>query len=284
MREKAARVIFALTAVAVVVGIGMTLWSNIHTATIIHEVGAAHDPTEFASTAGKVISEFFYFTIWSNVLIGVTSFMLALKPNRDGKLFQVLRVTSLVMIFVTGIVFNTVLLGTFYLPNFFAQWGCNLEHMIVPLLALAGWLLYGPRLTLNRRNLFGALAIPAAWVVFTLIVGLIPVAGQVNDYFYPYPFVDVAVIGYGHALLNMALVLVMYFGIVAAVLGLDKVLPKQSQRPTQRDVVDAETAESDHVPAIRATATETEPAAVGNADTETDADTEGQRQREAVLI
>lgn len=235
MREKVARIIFALTAVAVVVGIGFTLWSNIHTATIVHQVGGAHDPVEYASTFGKIISEFFYFTIWSNVLIGITSFLLALKPNRDGKLFRILRVTSLVMIFVTGIVFNTVLLGTFYLPNFFAQWGCNLEHVVVPLLALVGWLLYGPRIPFSKKVLFGSLVIPAAWIVFTFINGLVPVVGQVNDFFYPYPFVDVTVIGYGTALMNVALVMVMYFGLVAAVLGLDKVLPKQKAVPAQRE-------------------------------------------------
>ena len=238
MRQKIARAIFALTAVAVVVGICMTLWSNIHTATIIHEVGAAHDPTEFASTAGKIISEFFYFTIWSNVLIGIMSLLLAINPNRDGKIFQILRVTSLVMIFVTGIVFNTVLIGTFYLPNFYAQWGCNLEHVVVPLLALVGWLLHGPRIPLNRRNLLGAMIIPLVWVTFTLINGLIPVAGQVNDYFYAYPFIDVTVIGYGTALLNIAGVMILYFALAAAVLGLDKVLPGSAKLPAQRQATE----------------------------------------------
>lgn len=228
MRQNIARTIYGLTALAVVIGIGLTLWSNIQTATIIHEVGMAHDPTEFSSTFGKIASEFAYFTIWSNVLIGITSFLLFLKPNRDGVIFGIVRVTSLVMIFVTGIVFNTVLIGTFYLPTWNAQWGCNLEHVIVPLLALVGWLLYGPRIPLNRKTLFGSLVIPAVWVVVTLVVGLFPVAGQVNDYFYAYPFIDVAVIGYAAALTNMAAVLLMYFGLVAVVLGLDKVLPKQA--------------------------------------------------------
>ena len=54
---------------------------------------------------------------------------------------------------MTGIVFNTVLFGTFYLPNFFAQWGCNLEHVVVPLLALVGWLLYGPRIPFSKKVL-----------------------------------------------------------------------------------------------------------------------------------
>lgn len=224
-RQNIARVIYALTAVAVIVGIAFTLWSNIHTDTIVHVFGAAHDPTEYSSTLMKVVSEFFYFTIWSNVLIGITSGLLALNPNRDGRIFRVLRLTSLVMIFVTGIVFNTVLLGTFFLPNFFAQWGCNLEHVVVPVLALIGWLVAGPRIAFRKGILFGSLIIPAAWIAFTLILGLFPVAGQVNDYFYAYPFIDVMVIGYGAALFHIAIVMVLYVGIAAAVLGLDKVLP-----------------------------------------------------------
>lgn len=237
MRPKIARVLYLLTAICVVVGVGFSIWSCIHADTTVYHFGATHDGLEFASTWGKALSSFLYFTIWSNVLIGLSSLLLAIRTDRTSNAFRILRVTSLVMILVTGVVFNTVLLNTFNLNDFFSIWGSHLEHQVVPLLALAAWLLDGPRIPFTKKIFLGSLAIPVIWIAFTLVHGMIPVAGQINDHWYPYPFLDAAVLGYGTALLNIAMVVVLYAALAAAMLGLDKILPGTGRNtpPSPRD-------------------------------------------------
>ena len=63
------------------------------------------------STATLVVHFFSYFTILSNLLVGVTSAMLLVNPVRDGRVFRIARLDALLCIAVTGIVYNTVLAG-----------------------------------------------------------------------------------------------------------------------------------------------------------------------------
>jgi uncharacterized membrane protein YeaQ/YmgE (transglycosylase-associated protein family) len=56
--------------------------------------------------------------------------------------------------------------------------------VVVPLLALVGWLVFGPRPRVTARVVLLALVFPVLWLLGTLLVGA--VSG-----WYPYPFVDV---------------------------------------------------------------------------------------------
>ena len=123
-----------------------------------------------------------YFTIQSNVLVAITAFTLAQDPARDGRTWRVLRLAAVVGIAVTGLVHFVLLRPLLDLNG--ADWAADkLLHMVVPVLALVGWAVFGPRPRVDRTAITGALAWPVAWLVVTLVVGAL-------SGWYPYPFLD----------------------------------------------------------------------------------------------
>jgi hypothetical protein len=176
-----------------------------------------------SSTAGRVIRVLSFFTIQSNLLSGLVSASLALRPDRDGPTFRALRLAALYGITVTGVVYSTVL-AKIHEPHGAAETFVNdLVHYVVPVLMITGWLVFGPRPRIDRRCLVLSLSFPFAWVCYTLIRGAV-------WKWYPYPFVDVAAHGYPRVAVNGLLVLLL-LGIIAGVFALgDRRLPSAPSR------------------------------------------------------
>ena len=151
-----------------------------------------------------VIRFFSYFTILTNALITAYFLVRALAPaGRLGRWVQQPEVgTALtVYILVVGMVYQTVLRGL--VPV--AGWGRvadDIIHGLVPLFMLGYWLGFVSGRPVRLRTVPYWLLYPAAYLVYTLLRG--PGAG-----FYPYPFVDVAALGYPRVLLNSAVVLLV---------------------------------------------------------------------------
>jgi uncharacterized membrane protein len=140
----------------------------------------------------RLLRVFSFFTIQSNVLVGLTSAQLALRPDRDGRVWRVLRLDGLVGIAVTGIVYSTVL-ARIHEPKGWEQVSTNFVfHYAVPVLAVLGWLLFGPRPRIDARVVAWSLVWPLAWFAYTLV------HGRVSKW-YPYPFVDAATHGYARS-------------------------------------------------------------------------------------
>lgn len=136
-----------------------------------------------------------FFTIQANVLSAIVSAQLARDPDRDGRLWRVLRLTTLIGITITGIVYSTVL-ARIHEPKGWEQVSTNtVFHYIVPIMMVLGWLLFGPRPRITRSVVAWALIWPVLWMSYTLAHGA-------ASKWYPYPFVDVATHGYGRVLLN----------------------------------------------------------------------------------
>ena len=163
------------------------------------------------STATLVVHFFSYFTILSNLLVGVTSAMLLVNPVCDGRVFRIARLDALLCIAVTGIVYNTVLAGLQELSV--AGLFTNLfMHQAGPLLAVVGWLVVGPRPRIDPATIWWSVVAPLAWIVYIFVQGAF-------TRWYPYPFMDVTEIGYPQAVLNTGVVAVVFLGL-AALLGL----------------------------------------------------------------
>ena len=159
------------------------------------------------SLAGRFLRILSFFTIQSNVLSGVVSAQLALRPDRDGPAWRAVRLAALFGITVTGIVYSTVL-ATIHQPNGPAETFVNtLVHYVVPVMMVVGWLAFGPRPRVDRRTIGRSLLFPAGWLGYTLL------RGAAFDW-YPYPFLDVPSHGYLRVLVNAVLVTVV-FGVVA---------------------------------------------------------------------
>jgi hypothetical protein len=197
------RVWFGLTAVAVVFGLVVQL---IVTAN-------ASEGAFFHSTVGRTLNLLVFFTIESNIIVGATSLMLWLDPNRSSTLFDTFRLTGVVAITITGVVYHAVLRGLLDLET----WGLvadNVLHTIVPIATVVGWLVWGPRGRTSMRIVKLSVAFPVCWLAFTLIRGAI--VG-----FYPYAFLDVNRLGYVKALINCVWVAVLYLGVASGAHVLD---------------------------------------------------------------
>jgi hypothetical protein len=157
--------------------------------------------------ATRLVNLFSYFTIQSNILVIVVAGSLALRPDRDGRLWRVVRLDMLLGIVITGAVFGILLAGLVHQTGI-EVWINAAFHYVAPWWALAGWLLFGPRPRIDRRTVGWIFVWPVAWIVYTFVRG-----GLTG--FYPYPFLDADELGLPVALRNTAGVLV-----VAGVLAL----------------------------------------------------------------
>ena len=211
----AARLWHAVTVVVALASIGTELVM----------VANGHNPllaTDVPPAGTRVLRFFSYFTIESNLLVAISSGMLALRPDRGGQLFRVLRLDALLGISVTLVVY-AVLLAPQHDPH-----GINAVtnaglHYLVPALAIVGWVLFGPRPRIDERTLVLSLIWPALYVGYTLA------HGAASDW-YPYPFIDAAHLGYATALRNGLGVVVLLAGVAAIYRFFDGRLPRAGTR------------------------------------------------------
>lgn len=191
-----------------------------------------------------------YFTVWSNIVTLIVNVMLATNPTRDGAVFRWLRMSSLVMITITGLVYLIVLapLGSPVGPEVWTNLG---YHYIAPWASVAGFLLFGPRPRFTTKQVWLMLIIPITWLTYTMIRGLFLVrppgsrpdttVGEPQNW-YPYPFLDVSdpsplvpgveLGGYSGVALNIVVILALglLFGFIF--LGLDRLL-SAGRRPAE---------------------------------------------------
>lgn len=163
-----------------------------------------------------------YFTIQSNLLVALTSGALAAGVGAERRWARVLRLDALVAITVTGVIHWFLLRPLLELegPDLVAD---QLLHVVVPLLALLGWLLATPAGWLRRADLPLVAVYPALYVAYTLV------HGAARDW-YPYPFIDVLDLGYPRALLHGAGVVLLMLVLAVLFVGLDRHVPLVRRR------------------------------------------------------
>jgi hypothetical protein len=191
-----------------------------------------------------------YFTVWSNIVTFIATWMLVADPQRDGQGFRWFRMTSLVMITVTGLVYAIVLAPISH-PVGLGVYTNAGYHYIVPWATLLGFLLFGPRPRFSRHEVFTMLLIPVIWLLYTLLRGLLllqppPEAPSTTlgepQHWYPYPFIDVndpsplipglEFAGYAGVAVNIVVIVLLGLAIGFMFLGLDRVLSRK-QKPTE---------------------------------------------------
>lgn len=179
--------------------------------------------TEPPSTGERLIRFFSYFTILSNLLVFYTSATLATAPSKSGPVWNVLRLNAMAGIVVTGIVHWFFLRPILHLSGgpYVAD---KLVHVVVPLLAVIGWVAFGPRYRISWRVFLPSLIYPVAWVAFTLVRGA-------ASGWYPYPFVDIGLHGYGVVTLNCLGIAVLLLGVSTLLLYADRLLGRRTSTP-----------------------------------------------------
>jgi hypothetical protein len=193
---------------------------------VISAVTAANNAEgHFHPAIARLFNTFAFFTTQANLLVGAAALLLAIRLERSSLGFAVLRIAGLTAITVTGIVFHAVLAQTLDLKSWAAV-GNELVHTVVPIMAVVGWLMLGPRGLVSKRIAWLSLIFPACWLAFTLIRGAIA-------HWYPYPFIDVTQLGYGRAAVNCVWVALLMLGLAAGATVLDRRLPRDVTASTR---------------------------------------------------
>jgi hypothetical protein len=211
-REQLVRTLAGVTALAVLVGLVFQLH-----ATAITTSGY------FDSKAERVANVFCFFTILSNILLGITNAVLAFTPRRRSPIFSGLRLSGVLSMVVTGVVFHLALsdlhelTGTAAIAN-------DILHTVTPVLAVVSWLVVGPRGVVSGRVIWLSIVYPVLWLIATLIRGAFV-------HYYPYPFLDVVTHGYLTVSINAVIVAALFLGLAFGASRLDRVIPPKPVDP-----------------------------------------------------
>ncbi|WP_269789745.1 Pr6Pr family membrane protein [Stenotrophomonas sp. Iso1] len=146
-----------------------------------------------------------YFTVLTNLFIALSAALPLVAGNkRVGRYFARSTVfgCAITSIVVVGAGYH-LLLRNVWSPQGLQLLADTLLHYVVPLSALGYWLIFPPRSRLPMRAPLVWCAFPVSYMAYILV------RGELSG-FYPYYFIDVAKIGYRHALLNAGAMLVAF--------------------------------------------------------------------------
>jgi len=214
---KTARSWHLLTATVALVALALQLILVIQGGRVLEE---AHPP----SMTLRLLRFGAYFTIQSNLLVLLTTAVLARDPAYDGPRWRVLRTAATTGIIVTGLVHWFLLRPLLHLhgADYVAD---KLLHLAVPVLAVIGWLAFGPRPRMSRPSSMRATVWPLAWLA--VILGQGAATG-----WYPYPFLDHRELGWDHVLIVCVGIFVLWFALLAGQRAYD--CRGSAPRPTPR--------------------------------------------------
>jgi hypothetical protein len=214
------RVLFGFT--AAVLWIGQIL-SAILSGTDYYPVNTTdpglygNNPLGAAGFIGREIDHFSYFTVLSNLLAAIIFTMLAINPKRTSALFKVLRLDAIVMMIVTGLIFNLLLnAGPHEGWDF---WSNGIAHIFGPILVLVVFVIAGPRGWITSSTIFASLILPIIWLAYSLLRG--SVIGS-----YPYGFLDVNAKGMTSVLGFVAQMVVFAIILGYLLMLIDKIMRK----------------------------------------------------------
>lgn len=201
---RSSRVWFSVLAAVCLFGVGVELYEG-----MFHPVVDAVFPGALAQT----LNRFAYYTIVSNLVVAFVSLRIASRDWRATPLNRVLMLDALAMIFVTGLVFNTMLEHT---PSFTLRYAAAVAlHDIVPVMTIVGWAIFARGRNIFVSTIFLALILPLIWLAFTLI--RYAMIGWV-----PYPFLDATRHGWPHVALVLAMILSFQMVLGFAALAWDR--------------------------------------------------------------
>jgi hypothetical protein len=159
-----------------------------------------------------------YFGVQAGLLILVVSVSLVVDSARTGgRFWRALRVAALV---AAALVFWLQFtpgrgLAEFTGLNGATIWGDRILLYVLPILVVAGWLIFGPRPRIGAAAALWSLVYPVFWLVWTLVRGA-------ATGWYPYPAVDAASAGAGPVLATGIFLLLGWLGVSFLYLLLDR--------------------------------------------------------------
>jgi hypothetical protein len=219
---RAARVWHLATAAVAAVALVLQLVLVIEGGRVLEE---AHPP----SMGLRLVRFLAYFTVQSNILVLVCTLPLARDASYDGRTWRVLRTAAVTGITVTGLVHWFLLRPLLHLhgADLVAD---KLLHLTVPLLAVVGWLLFGPRPRTTWRTGLTASFWPLTWLVVILAQGAL-------TGWHPYPFLNHRLHGWAHVGVVCFGIFALWFALVAAEQAYDRRMRPTPAEPEPADAL-----------------------------------------------
>jgi hypothetical protein len=194
----------AATGVTALVGVGLTI------------PGLGIDPVDPLGSQIGGLKLLAYWTTQSNLLVGITSLVLAINENSRSVGVRAAYLTGLAAIALTFVATHTILGDPPGAQSSMRIWvSLRLVHDIAPLLAVVGWLLLGPRNIFEWRLILVVVAYGLLYDGVTLIRG-----AYVN--WYPYPSLDPRPNGYGAVFIRNAISWVQFAVFAAIFVAVDR--------------------------------------------------------------
>ena len=156
-----------------------------------------------------------YFTITTNALAALALSASALgRRGAASRFFGRPDVHSMLTMsmLIVSMIYN-LLLRQLWHPQGWQLLADVLMHDVMPLLFLLHWWLVIPKASLRWRQVGAWQIYPAAYFAYALA------RGAVNGW-YPYPFLDVATLGYLPVLINAAVILLAFLTVALALVAL----------------------------------------------------------------
>lgn len=169
-----------------------------------------------ASLLGGLVNCFSFFTVLTNTLVAVVlSFELTHRDSAARRWFlgPAVRSGIAVSIALVGLAYS-LLLRHLWQPEGWQFIADELLHDVMPVLFIGYWWFCVPKGGLRLRHI-------GLWMLYPLVYfGYILLRGNLLAA-YPYPFIDVATLGYPQVLINAGGILAGFVGIALGVVGLD---------------------------------------------------------------
>lgn len=161
-----------------------------------------------------------YFTIQSNILVALALLYL-LFSRESSRVRPIVRGSVLLSILITGLVFHLLLrpqMGVYFAGGI--DLANHLTHTAAPLGFLLDWILF------DRKGRMQTAHLPF-WTAFPLLYWLCSILVGAKTGFYPYFFMDIGKLGYGGALIWLAVLSAVFLLIGLLLIGLDRLLNRR---------------------------------------------------------
>lgn len=165
----------------------------------------------------SVTRYFSYFTLLSNGMVAVCSTTLLIAPNSSwGRFFARTGAATAIAVYITivALIYNLVLrkLAQFEgLQKILNE----VQHVIVPVLFVLYWCVFVNKSSLHWKDFLPWLWYPLIYILFILLRGSF-------SGFYPYPFIDMAHIGFRQTLINAIGMGILFSVMSLAFIGIGK--------------------------------------------------------------
>lgn len=172
-------------------------------------------PWQSTSPVNRLIAYYSFFTVLSNILLAISSVFLLRNAQYNSSLFKVIRLSGIVGVVITAMVYNVVLRQIHQPPTQILQWTNECLHVTIPLLGAVGWLCYGPYGRIDGKSILLSFMLFLVYGIYLFIRGYL--TGQ-----YPYPFINIARFGYEKVAINAAIMSSLFIGVTLILWFIDR--------------------------------------------------------------